>query len=67
MAQSQQNFVVCVQFYGRYKQVIGNPNDQQQRKLRMEKIAKHFEKYLPLDDNEKEALTSRLTGQKHNN
>ena len=47
--------------------VIGNPNDQQQRKLRMEKIAKHFEKYLPLDDNEKEALTSRLMGQKHNN
>jgi len=33
----------------------------------MEKIAKHFEKYLPLGDNEKEALTSRLTGQKHNN
>ena len=67
MAQSQQNFVVYVQFYGWYKQVIGNPNDQQQRKLRMEKIANHFEKYLPLDDNEKEALTSRLTGQKHNN
>ena len=67
MAQSQQKFVVCVQFYGWYKQVIGNPNDQQQRKLRMEKIAKHFEKYLPLDDNEKEALTSRLTGQKHYN
>lgn len=27
----------------------------------MEKILKHFDKYLPLDDMEKEALTSRLT------
>jgi CRP-like cAMP-binding protein len=30
----------------------------------MEKIIKHFDKYLPLADNEKEALTSRLTERK---
>ena len=30
----------------------------------MENLIKHFEKYLPLDDKEKEALTSRLTERK---
>lgn len=30
----------------------------------MENIVKHFDKYLPLDDKEKEALTSRLTERK---
>ncbi len=30
----------------------------------MEKIIKHFDKYLPLSDTEKEALTSRLTERK---
>ncbi|MDX2190893.1 MAG: Crp/Fnr family transcriptional regulator [Bacteroidota bacterium] len=30
----------------------------------MEKIIKHFDKYLPLGDNEKEALLSRLTERK---
>lgn len=30
----------------------------------MENIIKHFEKYLPLDDKEKEALTCRLTERK---
>ncbi len=30
----------------------------------MEKIIKHFDKYLPLGDNEKEALISRLTERK---
>lgn len=30
----------------------------------MENIIKHFDKYLPLGDNEKEALTSRLTERK---
>lgn len=30
----------------------------------MEKIIKHFDKYLPLGDNEKEAFTSRLTERK---
>lgn len=30
----------------------------------MQSIIKHFDKYLPLDDKEREALTSRLTGRK---
>ncbi len=30
----------------------------------MEKIVKHFDKYLRLDETEKEALTSRLTERK---
>ena len=36
--------------------VIGNPKDTPL----MESIVRHFDKYLPLDDREKEALTSRL-------
>lgn len=40
--------------------VIGKPN----RHFVMENIIKHFDKYLPLDDKEKEALTNRLVQRK---
>jgi CRP/FNR family transcriptional regulator, anaerobic regulatory protein len=45
-----------VAYFSRNTRVIGNPKDTPL----MESIVRHFDKYLPLDDREKEALTSRL-------
>ena len=43
--------------------IIGKPTGRH-RQQHMENIIKHFDKYLPLDEIEKEALTKRLTERK---